>query len=162
MNRKNATVTNEDDDVLAAIAASRPAADMAIAHEVGELIGHMLGDGRSVIDPATTIWTAEAAEELRARIGDNPIVGADQGQWEKLDHQLQDAPREVVLLAAELVFLREHPLLSAKPETRRAHVARVLAHLDPPVPIPEPMSTWLARPSGTAGLEPGTWYNGAL
>ncbi|NHA67730.1 AAA domain-containing protein [Phycicoccus sp. CMS6Z-2] len=135
---------------------------MAIAHEVGELIGHLLGDGRSVIDPATTIWTAEAAEELRARIGDNPMVGADQGQWEKLDHQLQDAPREVVLLAAELVFLREHPLLSAKPETRRAHVDRVLAHLDPPVPIPEPMSTWLARPSGTAGLEPGTWYNGAL
>lgn len=155
-------MTNEDEDVLAAIAASRPAADMAIAHEVDELIDHMLGDGRSVIDPTTTIWTAQAAEDLRARIGDNPIIGTDQGQWEKLDHQLQDAPREVVLLAAELVFLREHPLLSSKPETRRAHVDRVLAHLDPPMTIPEPMSTWLARPQGTAGLEPGTWYNGAL
>ena len=76
--------------------------------------------------------------------------------------QLQGAPREVVLLAAELVFLREHPLRSALPETRRAHVERVLSHLDSPVTIPEPMSTWLARPAGTAGFEPGSWYNGAL
>ncbi|PZO61385.1 MAG: restriction endonuclease [Pseudoxanthomonas suwonensis] len=126
------------------------------------MITHLLGDGRSVIDPATTIWTAEAAEELRARIGDNPIIGTDQGQWDKLDQQLEGASREVVMLAAELVFLREHALRSARPETRRAHVERVLAHLDSPVTIPEPLSTWLARPSGTAGFEPGNWYNGAL
>lgn len=58
---------------------------MEIAREIGEVFTHILGDGRSVIDPATTIWTAEAAEDLRARIGDHPIVGKDQGQWEKLD-----------------------------------------------------------------------------
>lgn len=142
--------------------ASRPAADMAIAREAGELISHMLGDGRSVIDPMEKIWTAEAAEDLRARIGDNPIVGTDQGQWDKLDQQLQGASREVVLLAAELVFLREHPLRAALPETRRSHVERVLAHLDSPVTISEPMSTWLTRPAGTAGFEPGPWYNAAL
>ena len=56
--------------------ASRPAADMAIAREVGELISHMLVDGRSVIDPMEKIWTAEAAEDLRARIGDNPRLGS--------------------------------------------------------------------------------------
>ncbi|XKH54423.1 AAA family ATPase [Citricoccus nitrophenolicus] len=151
-----------DIDAGAASTESRPAPDMAIAREVGEVFTHMLGDGRSVIDPATLIWTTEAAEELRARIGDNPIVGKDQGQWAKLDRQLQGASREVVLLAAELVFLREHALRSARPETRKAHVDRVLAHLDSPLPIPEPMSTWLARPAGTAGFEPGSWYNGAL
>lgn len=141
---------------------------LLVAREAGEVITHMLGDGRSMIDPATTIWTAEAAEaaeaaeELRARIGDNPLVGTGQGQWDKLDLQLRGAPREVVLLAAELVFLRGHPLRSALPETRRAHIERVLSHVDAVVAIPELMSTWLARPAGTAGFEPGSWYNGAL
>ncbi len=151
-----------DNDAETAIRASRPAPDVAIALEVGEVIAHLLTDGRSVIDPSTTIWTAEAAEELRARIGDNPILGKDQGQWDKLDQQLEGASREVVLLAAELIFLREHPLRSALPGTRRTHIERVLAHLDSPVTVSDPMSTWLARPAGTAGFEPGPWYNGAL
>ncbi|MEV7620203.1 AAA family ATPase [Microbacterium sp. NPDC089321] len=156
------TTDRFDDVAQLAAERSRPAPDMEVAREVGGVIAHMLGDRRSTIDPDTTIWTAEAAEDLRARIGDNPIVGADQGQWDKLDVQLQDAPREVVLLAAELVFLREHPLRSALPETRRAHIERVLSHLDVPLAIPEQMSRWIDRPSGTAGFEPGSWYNGAL
>lgn len=145
-----------------ALEASRPPADCAIASEAGEVIAHMLGDGRSVIDPSAKIWTPEAAEDLRARIGDNPIIGTGASQWEKLDRQLEGASREVVLLAAEIVFLREHPLRSALPETRRAHVERVLAHLDPSEAISNSMGKWLSRPAGTAGFEPGSWYNGAL
>ncbi|MGG6380628.1 hypothetical protein [Paenarthrobacter sp. NEAU-H11] len=129
-----------DNDVDEAAASSRPAPDMEIAREVGEVITHMLGDGRSVIDPNATIWTAEAAEELRSRIADNPILGSGQGQWDKLDQQLKGAPREVVLLAAEIVFLREHPPTSVLPETRRAHVDGVLSRIDPPVTIPAQMS----------------------
>lgn len=155
----NEQFDNEQD---AATASSRPAPDLAIARDIGEVITHMLGDGRSMIDPTVTIWTAEAAEDLRSRIGDNLIVGSGQGQWDKLDQQLQGAPREVVLLAAEIVFLREHPLRSALPETRRSHVDRVLSHLDSPVTLPEQMSTWLARPAGIAGFEPGNWFNGAM
>lgn len=151
-----------DNHTDTAIAASRPALDMAIAREVSEVFTHMLGDGRSVIDPEASIWTDEAAEDLRARIEDNPIIGTDQRQWDKLDRQLEGASREVVLLAAEIVFLREHALRSARPETRRTHVERVLAHLDSSVVIPEPMSTWLARPRATAGFKAGNWYNGAL
>ena len=150
------------DDADAATDASRMIPEMRIAHELRPLFNHMLGDGRSILDPSTVIWTAEAAEDLRARIEDNPIMGKDQSQWAKLDHQLQGAPRKVVLLAAELVFLREHPLRTALPDTRRSHLERVLSHLDEPLSIPEPMSTWLARPVQTAGLEAGTWYNGAL
>lgn len=142
--------------------ASRPAPDMEMGREVSPIITQMLGDGRSVIDPTMTIWSAEAAEELRARIEDNPIEGKDHSQWQKLDQQLNGAPREVILLAAEIVFLRDHGLRSALPQTRRAHVDRVLSQLDPPPPIPEPMSSWLDRPAGTAGFEPGPWYNSAL
>ncbi|MCR1982767.1 AAA family ATPase [Cellulosimicrobium cellulans] len=144
------------------LATSRPGHDMWIAHEVAEIIDHMLGDGRSVIDPTTTIWSASSAEELRRRIGGNPILGKDASQWEKLDRQLTGAPRAVILLAAEIVFLREHPLLSALPETRRAHVARVLEHCDPPAEIPPSMEQWLSRPAGVAGFEPGSWFNGAM
>lgn len=151
-----------ENDQDASGASSRPAPDLTMAREAGEVITHMLGDGRSVIDPTATIWTAEAAEELRSRIGDNLIVVSGKGQWDKLDQQLQGAPREVVLLAAEIVFLREHPLRSALPETRRAHVDRVLSHLDSPVAVPAHMSTWLSRPAGIAGFEPGNWYNGAM
>ena len=68
--------------------ASRPAPDMEMGREVSPIITQMLGDGRSVIDPTTTIWSAEAAEELRARIEDNPIEGKDLSQWQKLDQQL--------------------------------------------------------------------------
>lgn len=162
--RQNAGMPEKhfDTDAEARVTTSRPAPDMAIASEAGEVIAHMLGDGKSVIDPTATIWTAEAAEDLRSRIGDNPIVGADQRQWDKFDQQLDGASREVVLLAAELVFLREHPLFSARPQTRRTHVEGVLADLDSPVAIPARMSGWLARPAGTAGFEGGMGYNGAL
>lgn len=135
---------------------------MELAHDASEIIAHMLDDRLSVIDPTTAIWTAEAAEDLRARVEDNPIVGADQGQWDKLDQQLDGAPRAVVLLAAELVFLREQPVRTARPETRREHVDRVLAHLAPPVELPVPMSRALDRPAGVAGFKPGQSYNGAL
>ncbi len=144
------------------VVASRPTAEMNLAREVDSVISHMLGDGRSVIAPDVVIYTVDAAEELRSRIEGDPTSGAGHGQWDTLDLQLQGAPRDVVLLAAELVFLREHPIRSALPSTRRTHVERVLSHLDVPVDIPEPVSGWLARPAGTAGLTPGTWYNNRL
>lgn len=151
-----------DPTQAAALSNSRPEPDVKIAREVRGLISHMLGDGRSTIDPACVIWTAEAAEDLRARVQDNPITGTESSQWEKLDIQLENAPRPVVLLAAELAFLREQPVRTALPQTRREHVERVLAHLDVPVDIPSEMSASLGRASGVAGFKPGQSYNGAL
>lgn len=141
---------------------SRPAPFIVIGDEIEELFTHMLGDGRSVIDPATTIWSAEAAEDLRARVEDNPISGNASGQWEKLDLQLEGAPREVVLLAAELVFLREHGLRSVTPETRRSHVERVLRHVEPSAELPVRVAEWLARPVKVAGARVGQSYNGRM
>lgn len=161
--RQNAHMPERsDDDLRADLLPSRLASDLEIAREAGEVISHLLGDGRSVIDPSVVIWTAHAAENLRARVEDNPIVGTEQGQWEKLDLQLAGADRAVVLLAAEIVFLREHALLPALPTTRRKHVDGVLSHLDVPAQIPERMSTWLSRPQKTAGFVPGQRYNGEL
>ncbi|PQM75175.1 restriction endonuclease [Corynebacterium sp. J010B-136] len=135
---------------------------MKIALEVKEVFEHMLGDGKSIINPEITIWTASAAEEIRKRVEDDPMEGTGQSQWEKLDHQLSGAPDDVVLLTAELVFLREHPLKNSLPETRRSHVESVLAHLSEPVTLPPQMETWLSRPLGTAGFRSGQAYNGQL
>ena len=144
------------------IAASRPQPSMDIARHASEIIANMLGDGSSVIDPTTQIWTAVAADDLRGRIEDNPILGGDQGQWDKLDVQLNGASREVVLLAAELVFLREFVLSGIRPSTKQEHIESVLNHLEPSPKIPQAMAEGLSRPSTAAGIEPSTYYLGAL
>lgn len=147
---------------IAKVAKTRHLPDMEIANEVKEIFDHMLGDGKSVIRPETTIWTISAAEELRSRIEDDPKEGKAFTQWEKLDEQLKGASDDVILLAAELVFLREHPLRSSSPNTRRFHIERVLSHLQDPVEIPSQMESWLSRPRGKAGFTSGQGYNGRL
>lgn len=142
------------------VALSRPADDMEMARQVRPIIEQMLGGGHSVLDPTTTIWTAEAAHELRHRIADNPIQG-NETQWSKLEQQLQGAPRQVVLLAAEMVLLREHPIHMARPQTRRGHVEQVLAISPDPPAIPEAVANWMSTQS-PAGFKPGQGYNGAL
>lgn len=135
---------------------------MNIAREVAPIIAQMLGDGSSVIDPSARIWTSSAAEDLRGRVEDNPILGTDQGQWDKLDMQLTGAPREVVLLAAEIVLLREHPVRNALPTTRREHLERILSHVQPPTQLTDLVAASLDRPSNLAGFAPGMGYNRAL
>lgn len=155
-------MTEVSDDKYQAVQDSRPSADVKLARDVREIFDHMLGDGRSVIDPSATIWTAEAGAELRARVGDDPIHGKSMGQWDKLDIQLSGAKRETVLLAAELVFLREYVLSNSRPETRLTNLKQVLANLDSPVTIPDKMLEWTARPAGRAGLKGSQGYYGGL
>lgn len=135
---------------------------MAMAQEATEVVSHLLGDRRSTIDPSVEIWTTEAAENLRARIEDDPLFGGSMGQWKKLDIQLADAPREVVLLAAELVLLREIPILEARPDTRKSHVEMVLSHLGDNYQLPPKVLQSFNRPSGTAGFRAGRGYNGNM
>ena len=89
---------------------SRLQVDLDVAHAAAPIISQMLGEGRSVLDPQVVIWDAEVAEELRRRIEDEPIEGQELSGWQKIKIQLEGADRAVVLLAAELVFLREHPV----------------------------------------------------
>lgn len=138
---------------------SRIQEDLDIAYQVAPIIDHMLGDGYSVLDPEVVIWDPAVAEELRRRIEDEPIEGTDLTQWQKLQAQLEGADRAVVLLAAELVFLREHPVRTA---LRRQHVDLVLDLTSPVPALPDWMSRSLERPSGEAGFRGGQGYNGNL
>ena len=141
---------------------SRLQADIDVAHGAAPIISQMLGEGRSVLDPQVVIWDAEVAEELRRRIEDEPIEGQELSGWQKIKIQLEGADRAVVLLAAELVFLREHPVRTALPSTRREHVDLVLNLADPVPDLPVWMNESLERPKGQAGFHVGQGYNGNL
>ncbi|MFH0411698.1 AAA family ATPase [Corynebacterium sp. L4756] len=147
---------------MAKVVASRPSLGTKLATDVSEIFGHMLGDRKSVINPEIEIWTETVAEDLRARIEDDPKPGTSLGQWEKLDLQLRDAPDAVLLLAAELVFLREHPVRNSRPSTRRSHVEGILTMLKTPATLPNLMQECLARPSNQSGFRSGQGYNGQL
>lgn len=139
---------------------SRPEPDTKLAEQIQPFVNQMLGDGFSVIDPGVRIWAADVAEEVRHRIADNPLLGSET-QWTKLDQQLSGASDEAVLLAAEMVLLREHPLRSSLPSTRIRHVEGVLAHLTEERRIPDSIQALIQnRPK--AGFEGGQGYNGAL
>ena len=141
---------------------SRLQADIDVAHAAAPIISQMLGEGRSVLDPQVVIWDAEVAEELRRRIEDEPIEGQELSGWQKIKIQLEGADRAVVLLAAELVFLREHPVRTALPSTRREHVDLILSFTDPVPDLPVWMNESLERPKGQAGFHVGQGYNGNL
>ncbi|AJI78219.1 AAA family ATPase [Corynebacterium singulare] len=138
---------------------SRSSAELRIAHEIAPIVENLVGEGRSIIDPSITIWMPEAAVEVRERLVKDPIVGTSMTQWQKLDVQLKGASEEVTLLAAELVFLREHALLNARSSTRSKHINFVLSRLNRDVEIPPIMWEWINRKSGVAGLKAGQAFN---
>lgn len=133
---------------------------MAMARQVAPILEQMLGAGYSTIEPGTKIWTAAVAGELRQCIENNLLEGA-WSQWSKLESQLEHASRVAVLLAAEMVFLREQPVHKAKPSTRREHLEIVLGVRDDLPDIPAQMAEWITEPNA-AGFKPGQGYYGSL
>ncbi|PAT06897.1 restriction endonuclease [Corynebacterium hadale] len=138
---------------------SRPQYDLRLARSVAPIFGHMLGDAHSFLAPELTIWTTEAAEELRHRIEDNPMLGK-LDQWSKLEDQLAGAPHEVIVLAAELVLLRDHPERTLTADTRVKHLTRLLrlANIQD-LPAPAKQLFEQREPSGFKG---GQGYRGSL
>lgn len=109
-----------------------------VAKAARVVLEHLLGDQRSVIEPGRVIWTAEHAEYLRSAIEDHLDLGS-RSFFEKLQGQLADAPREVVLLAAEIIYLRGVPLENVTPAKKRDHVQTILSWLSDVPPIPTVM-----------------------
>jgi 5-methylcytosine-specific restriction protein B len=138
---------------------SRTDNNVATATQAAVVIDHMLGDGMSVIDPAVRIWTAKAGRALNAAIGENLMPG-DEKTWVKLEAQLSDQPRRVLLLAAEIVFLRDLPHVGIKPDTKVGDVKRVLSWLPEPPGIPAELSGPLLNYPGV--FSGGTGYNQSL
>jgi MoxR-like ATPase len=97
--------------------------------------------GESLLAPAALAWRPEPAEDLYERY----IVQADATKgpsfWDKLDKQLVDAPGETVLLAADIICVRDLAVADIGPTAKATGIERVLAHLEQPIEVPAVVAT---------------------
>lgn len=73
------------------------------------------------------LWTEPNLADLLKRYADNPIVGSSRDFIDKLSEQLHGAPKEVIHLAAEVIwflFLFPHPSIM-KAETKRTAISTI-------------------------------------
>lgn len=94
-------------------------------------------EGRpSAFDPSVVAWTSDIASELLRR-----VAGGDQTSKDsfvaKLERQLAGASQEVVVLAAELLFLQGVPLSNLKPQTKLDRLRTVLGWAPRSVELPQ-------------------------
>ncbi|WP_460704908.1 McrB family protein [Myceligenerans halotolerans] len=125
------------------------------------VLDHLFADRRSVIDSSRTIWVADVAERLRSAIEDSLEQGTDPF-YVKLQRQLANQDRDVKLLAAELTYLREVPLVpgNMRPETKQEHVEKILSWTPGTPTIPLAMLEGLRSPGafhGGQGYSQSAW-----
>ena len=124
---------------------------------------YVLGPGLrgepSRLDPAVVTWTESAAGAMLRRVQDDPDFG--KGSFlAKLRNQLRDVSRDVVLLAAELLYVQVLPLSNVRSETKRERIDEVLSWLDPAPALPAEMAEGLSLPgvfNGGVGFNVQIW-----
>src|SRR3970040_2399548 len=58
----------------------------------------------SLLWPEAVLWTKQNVTELRRRLIDNPILGAQATFTEKLEDQLRGGPKELWMMIADLYY----------------------------------------------------------
>lgn len=116
-----------------------------------KVLGAGLRGEASAFDASVKTWTADNAAEILRRVEGNPDV-SDNTFLDKLEGQLNGAPRAIVLLTAELLYLQCAPLWNLKPNTKRRLVSRVLSWADSPAELPDDLDT---------ALDHGRVFNGS-
>jgi 5-methylcytosine-specific restriction protein B len=101
------------------------------------VLGHGLRGETSAIDPDLQTWTVGNARDLRKRIETNPPGGG--GFMDKLAGQMAGADDEVIVLLAELLYLRNAPLSDMKDETKVARANVVLGWCSRPRTLAQPL-----------------------
>lgn len=133
-------------------------ASRAIDDAAWLVLGPGLRGGNSPILGDEPTWTAANAREL------SRLVGAEDtrplGFLEKLGEQLENAPRGVVALAAELLFLHVLPLENVTKETKVERISTVLSFGVSPSTLPDGMRHGLELSGvfhGGPGFNFGIW-----
>src|SRR5699024_4721785 len=121
-----------------------------VAEAAHQIVTHMVGDQRSVIDPSFTIWSRRPAEEVRTAIL-SADDSAPKNQYDRLEYQLRDASREAILFVAEALYLRSLPLENVNPDTKRGYVTRMLNLLGDAPEIPSELQ---------AGFDVNSYHGG--
>ncbi len=99
------------------------------------VLGPGLRGETSAIDPSLRTWTVENARELRRRIETNPAGGAK--FMDKLAGQMKGANDAVIVLLAELLYLRNAPLTDMRQATKAERSSTVLSWGSVPRSLPQ-------------------------
>ena len=108
----------------------------ALYEAAQRFVSHALQRDASVFAPSQTVWTPAVLDDLHQRF----IVGADWGEGNfetKLESQLADAPDEVILLLAELLFFNLLAAEDITAPTKRERVDFILQLMADPVAVPD-------------------------
>ncbi|MCJ1696729.1 AAA family ATPase [Rathayibacter caricis] len=127
----------------------------AIAAAAGVILTPGLSGAASALDATVRTWTAPTARALRGALDSLP--DASGGFRGRLLQQLADAPRDVVLLAAELCFVQRLPLTNVGAGTKRELLREILALLPDAPALPEAVAAAFdvrGTFSGGAGFTP--------
>jgi 5-methylcytosine-specific restriction protein B len=117
--------------------------------EVTEAVQRVFRDGlltgRSSFAPQLVVWTAETASDLRERFVDHPDESSDTFLV-KLRRQLEGAPDETVVLAAELLYVNLVPLVPEQigMPKKRALLAEVLSWAGQEIAVPDDLHAVMA------------------
>ena len=119
-----------------------------------------LRTGQSAFDPDVHAWLPEVAEELVRRLSEEAPESADSNSaghrspvMQSLHDQLEGAPRPVIILAAELLYIQQLPLSTVTTRLKRGRVRDVLSWADNTPSIPDELDAALgAKGALTGGL----------
>jgi len=113
------------------------------------VLGRGLRGETSAIDPSLQTWTVEHARELRERVVTNPPGGGS--FMDKLANQMGGADDAVIVLLAELLYLRNAPLTDMKQETKAERSATVLSLGNATRSLPQPLTDALDKADAFKG-----------
>lgn len=110
--------------------------DFTVVYEAAALWrDRSLRDLKSLFEPESTIWTAEASSDLATRFIDGMDEG-DRSFSEKLEDQMRDADQDSTRLMAELMFIHLLPLVNITLGTKRRNIDMIGAWARQPFATP--------------------------
>ena len=124
----------------------------AMEAAVWAVLGPGLRGENSALAPQLRTWQPSVAEDLRSRIEDNPDAGK-RSFLEKLENQLAGASDEVIVLAAELLYIHSAPLSNVSGHRKRERFEAVLGWAEGTYPVP---------PEIDAGFDVKGSFNGGV
>lgn len=140
----------------------RPAGPAPLIEAAAErVLGPALRTGQSPFEDDLYTWTPEVAEELARRLDAEPEEGASEPSdpgaahrspvMQSLHDQLEGAPRPVILLAAELLYVQQLPLSTVTARLKRGRVRDVLSWTEDAPEIPEDLDAALGEKGPLTG-----------
>src|SRR5699024_4242883 len=126
-----------------------------IESAAARVLGPALRTGQSPFEDGLYTWTPEVAEELARRLDADPAEEPGDSSrspvMQALHDQLEGAPRPVLLLAAELLYVPQLPLSTVTARLTRGRVRAVLSWMPDAPGIPAELDAALGEKGPLTG-----------